>query len=405
MIARASLFGVLLSALLAPPLARGFQQPAAVPPEDPRQVEAPPPGDDSDIVDILRDLIRQRRERPRQVPAPDDPAEPGQPDPAAVEKEVEALKEVERLVQEVGPIEPVPPFEIPDPPPHEGALIDYSMTVEPPDLIVVEVLEALPGRPITGERLVRPDGTISLDFYGRVHVRGLSLAQIKTRITIHLRKHLNDYVLGLIDTNPETGEHTAIAPSDTDRVFVDQTSYNSKSYYVQGDVVAPGRLPFTGHETVLDALNYAAGLAPTADPKAITLVRPARGNSPTRTYPIDLEAIRERGDPAANLQIFPGDRLIVGRHATVQATIAVDRVSATVSSLSQMILTLSSTVRSLKRTLADPQLTPSQRQAVVDAWVELAWPIMTSSDVGRIDKEKLRAILRRGFIPEAPAEP
>src|SRR3974377_716892 len=30
---------------------------------------------------------------------------------------------------------------------------DY--VVEPPDLIVVEVLEALPGRPITGERLPR----------------------------------------------------------------------------------------------------------------------------------------------------------------------------------------------------------------------------------------------------------
>ena len=30
--------------------------------------------------------------------------------------------------------------------------------VEPPDLLLVEVLEALPGRPIQGERLVRPDG-------------------------------------------------------------------------------------------------------------------------------------------------------------------------------------------------------------------------------------------------------
>src|SRR5262249_34228226 len=33
--------------------------------------------------------------------------------------------------------------------------------VEPPDLLLVEVLEALPGRPISGERLVRPDGSIS----------------------------------------------------------------------------------------------------------------------------------------------------------------------------------------------------------------------------------------------------
>ena len=38
--------------------------------------------------------------------------------------------------------------------------------VEPPDLLIVEVLDALPGRPISGERLVRPDGKISLGFYG-----------------------------------------------------------------------------------------------------------------------------------------------------------------------------------------------------------------------------------------------
>src|SRR4051812_46747581 len=49
---------------------------------------------------------------------------------------------------------------------------DY--VIEPPDIIVVEVLEALPGRPITGERLVKPDGKISLGFYGEVYVAGLT---------------------------------------------------------------------------------------------------------------------------------------------------------------------------------------------------------------------------------------
>ena len=50
---------------------------------------------------------------------------------------------------------------------------DY--VVEPPDLLLVEVLEALPGRPISGERLVRPDGKISLGFYGEVYVAGLTI--------------------------------------------------------------------------------------------------------------------------------------------------------------------------------------------------------------------------------------
>src|SRR5580704_6531926 len=54
---------------------------------------------------------------------------------------------------------------------------DY--VVESPDMMIVEVLEALPGRPISGERLVRPDGAISLGFYGDVYVAGLTVPEIK----------------------------------------------------------------------------------------------------------------------------------------------------------------------------------------------------------------------------------
>ncbi len=74
---------------------------------------------------------------------------------------------------------------------------DY--VVEPPDLVLVEVLEALPGRPISGERLVRPDGKISLGFYGDVYVAGLTISEMKEKIVLHLRKYLTDEVLGLVE--------------------------------------------------------------------------------------------------------------------------------------------------------------------------------------------------------------
>src|SRR4051795_9875441 len=64
--------------------------------------------------------------------------------------------------------------------------------VEPPDLLLVEVLEALPGRPISGERLVKPDGKISLGFYGEVYVAGLTTTEIKEKIVLHLRQFLSD---------------------------------------------------------------------------------------------------------------------------------------------------------------------------------------------------------------------
>lgn len=49
-------------------------------------------------------------------------------------------------------LKPTPMPSIPDdPPPHEGAMISLPYVVEPPDLVLVEVLETLPGRPISGD--------------------------------------------------------------------------------------------------------------------------------------------------------------------------------------------------------------------------------------------------------------
>lgn len=301
-------------------------------------------------------------------------------------------------------IKPLPLEAIPDdPPPHEGALFEISYRIEPPDVLVVEVLEALPGRPITGEKLVRPDGTISLDWYGDVHVAGLTRAQAKAKILHHLRPFLIDEALGLLKfddgpgvgpvkargtvekgrvrapveespardrpANPaERGHHVDpfdpippfhgrrlrqpippaelpplpgdpkqladaigeagkaaqvppkegvgkyvwVAPEDSDRVFVDVMTYNSKVYHVIGDAANLGRLTWTGKETVLDAIHFAGGFLPSADRHNIRLNRPARGGKPAKSYKIDLDAI-EKGDKKANLQVFPDDRLIIGR--------------------------------------------------------------------------------------------
>jgi polysaccharide biosynthesis/export protein len=185
--------------------------------------------------------------------------------------------------------------------------------VEPPDLVQIEVLEALPGRPITGERLVRPDGKISLGFYGDLYVAGLTTDEIKEKVVIHLRKFISDAVLGLVEYD-ENGQIWPTAPIDSNRVFVDVTSYNSKVYYIQGDVVQPGRLPITGNETVLDALTFAGGLLPTAAVQDIRLVRPAPpGACCAQVLPVNYAAIVNAGDTTTNYQLLPGDRLVVYR--------------------------------------------------------------------------------------------
>jgi polysaccharide export outer membrane protein len=228
---------------------------------------------------------------------------------------------------------------------------DY--VIEPPDLVVIEVLDALPGRPITGERLVRPDGKVSLGFYGDVYLAGLTIPEAKEKVILHLRKYINDDILGLYveggDEDPEHKGPQEIDPRESDRVYVDVSAYNSKYYYIQGDVAVPGRLPVTGNETVLDAINFAGGLIPTAAPNNIRLVRPAPpGACCEQTLPVNLAAIISGGDPTTNYQLLPGDRIVVYRDPIVRATVFLDRLAAPFQTVLQTVLQYSFTARSVE---------------------------------------------------------
>jgi polysaccharide biosynthesis/export protein len=238
---------------------------------------------------------------------------------------------------------------------HKVTMPDY--VVEAPDLLLVEVLQALPGRPISGERLVRPDGRITLGFYGEVFVAGLTLPEVKEKIVLHLRKYISDFELGLVELDdtqnpvidPATGKPKMIEPKDTDRVFVDVTAYNSKNYYVEGDVLINGRLPITGNETVLDAIHFAGGLMPTAAPQNIRLVRPAPpGACCEQVLPVNLAAITSGGDPTTNYQLMPGDRIVVYRDPIVRFTILLDRLAAPFQTVLGTTLQYSFTARYLK---------------------------------------------------------
>jgi len=194
--------------------------------------------------------------------------------------------------------------------------------VEPPDLVLVEVLEALPGRPISGERLVRPDGSISLGFYGDVQVGGLTVPEVKEKIIRHLRKYLTDETLGLVamDCNGKpkidraSEKPVMIDPKDSISVFVDVTAYNSQNYYVQGDVAIIGRFPFTGNETVLDVIQFAGGLLPSADRAHVKLIRSYPKGSPVQVLPIDYEEVTMGTDASTNYTMLPNDRLVVPRN-------------------------------------------------------------------------------------------
>jgi hypothetical protein len=180
-----------------------------------------------------------------------------------------------------------------------------------------------------------------------------------------------------------------IPPAKSLTVFVDITAYNSRYFYVLGDVVIVGKLPWTGNETVLDALQYAGGLTGTAEPNDIRLVRPGRGGKPSKVYKVDLAAIQERGEVTTNYQIFPSDRLIVGRNDVVKKTIEIDRLVAPVQSITGSILQEAYMLRALQNATAD------NREALLKEFVDF-WAKELSRPGGiKFDEQTLRDALIR----------
>ncbi len=382
---------------------------------DVQAVEKEKPAQDATVPEVIRDGPLEEGDRPKD----------------------EVTAQIEKWFNSYD-LKPHPLPSIPeDPPPHEGAMIDLPLVVEPPDNLIVEVLETLPGRPISGERLVRPDGVINLGFYGDVYVRGLTLAQIKVAIIKRLRTYLDDRILGLrwdpievetpttvrsphlpqgnpfekaAPTEKDSGSAPArpllpggsrprfISPEHSTRVLVDISSYNSMPYYVTGDVLIPGKLPCTGKETVLDALQYASGLLPTAEPKDIRLVRPGRNGKPARVYKVDLEAIQDRGDVSSNYQIFPGDRLIVGRNEVVKKTIEIDRLNAPIQAIVSSIQQNANMIQALGG------MRPDEGDQMLRDLVEFWSKQLSQKGDLKFDEDTLREVLLRQ-LRKAPAAP
>lgn len=146
---------------------------------------------------------------------------------------------------------------------------------------------------ISGEHLVRPDGTVALGVYGSVYVSGLSIQSARGAIERHLSRSIH---------NPE--------------VSIDVLAYNSKAYYIVTDGGGAGeqvfRFPCTGNETVLDAIAQINGLPVVASKKDIWIARPGPADlGHEQVLPVDWDAIVRGGQTRTNYQVLPGDRIYV----------------------------------------------------------------------------------------------
>jgi polysaccharide export outer membrane protein len=185
--------------------------------------------------------------------------------------------------------------------------------------ITVSLSQGRAGQRISGPHLIRPDGTISLGTYGSVRVTGMTLAEVRRAVEVHLSQFLLD---------PE--------------ISVDVQNYNSKIFYVVLDGAGAGqtvvRLPITGNETVMDAVAQVNGLTAVSSQDRIWVSRPAPDGGCHQILPVDWRAVVERADPGTNYQILPGDRVFVASYPLTKLDIFMARMIAPVERAFGIIL-------------------------------------------------------------------
>ncbi len=135
---------------------------------------------------------------------------------------------------------------------------------------------------------VRPDGKISTPLIDELVAQGKTSVEIAREIEKQIGKYVRDPVVTVIVTG-----------------FVGP--YNQQIRVV-GEAARPQVLPYKQKMTVLDVMIAVGGLTDFAAGNEATILRAADGN---KQYSVRLKDLIKRGDISANVEMKPGDVLII----------------------------------------------------------------------------------------------
>lgn len=135
---------------------------------------------------------------------------------------------------------------------------------------------------------VRPDGKVSTPLVDELVAQGKTSAEIARDVEKALGKLVRDPVVTVIVTN-----------------FVGPYSEQIR---VVGEAAKPQALPYKQKMTLLDVMIAVGGLTDFADGNAASITRPSEGD---KRYSVRLKDLIKRGDISANVEMKPGDVLII----------------------------------------------------------------------------------------------
>ncbi|MDB6063059.1 MAG: Polysaccharide biosynthesis/export protein [Verrucomicrobiaceae bacterium] len=137
---------------------------------------------------------------------------------------------------------------------------------------------------------VRPDGKISSPLVGDITAAGLSTQELAKAITEKLGNYVRNPEVTVIVTNPASADFL-------------------RRVRVTGAVRTPVTVTFRQGMTVLDVVLQAGGLTEFASPGRARLYRTVEGR--TKIYPVDLDAVLQKGDLRTNYTLYPSDVVTV----------------------------------------------------------------------------------------------
>ena len=135
---------------------------------------------------------------------------------------------------------------------------------------------------------VRPDGKISAPLVDELLAQGKTSVQLARELEGQLKKYVRDPVVTVVVTNV-VGSY-------------------SEQVRVVGEAARPQFLPYRQKMTLLDVMIAVGGLTDFAAGNKATILRTSEGN---KQYSVRLKDLIKGGDISANVEMRPGDILII----------------------------------------------------------------------------------------------
>ena len=177
-----------------------------------------------------------------------------------------------------GPSYPPAPTTLP-------AALDYTYIIGPGDGLNVSVWR---NPELSMSVVVRPDGKVNAPLVDELVAQGKTPEQLAREVEKILGKYVRDPVVTVMVTG-----------------FVGPYSEQIR---VVGEAAKPQFMPYKNKMTLLDVMIAVGGLTDFASGNKASILRTAEGN---KQYAVRIEDLIKRGDVNANVEMRPGDILII----------------------------------------------------------------------------------------------